>query len=138
VDFDTERETTQPDPAATVNRWRQVNLTFSDWQNAEQYAATLLAAALTVAENNGVITGFWFVRKRETWRLRLQPSGRLAEFYALLATITDDDRVQGVTEPMYRPEQYALGGPQATDLAHTFFHVDSRHVLLRDAKDQNR
>ncbi|GLZ01862.1 methyltransferase, FxLD system [Actinoplanes sp. NBRC 103695] len=129
MDFDTDLDTERPDPAAPVNRWRQVNLTFSDWQIAEQYAATRLAAALTVAENNGVITGFWFIRKSETWRLRLLPSGRLAEFYTLLATITDDDRVQGVAEPLYRPEQYALGGPQATDLAHTFFHVDSRHIL---------
>ena len=93
MDFDTERDTTQPDPATPANRWRQANLTFSDWQTAEQYAATRLAAALTSAENNGVITGFWFIRKRETWRLRLQPSGRLAEFYALLATFTSDDRV---------------------------------------------
>lgn len=129
MDFDTELDTTPPDPAAPISRWRQVNLTFSDWQTAEQYAATRLAAAVTHAENNGVITGFWFIRKRETWRLRLLPGGRLPEFYTLLATITADDRVRAVAEPVYRSEQYALGGPQATDLAHTFFHADSRHVL---------
>ncbi|WP_307803772.1 thiopeptide-type bacteriocin biosynthesis protein [Micromonospora echinofusca] len=53
----------------------------------------------------------------------------LAQVYALLASITSDDRIRGVTEPVYRPEAYAFGGDQAMTVAHTLFHVDSRHIL---------
>ncbi|MDT4995635.1 MAG: protein-L-isoaspartate(D-aspartate) O-methyltransferase [Actinoplanes sp.] len=129
MNLETDLDTGPPTPAAPVSRWRQLNLTFADWQTGEQYAATRLATALPSAENDGAITGFWFVRKGHAWRIRLQPARRLPSFYAVLAAITDDDRVLGVAEPIYRPEQYALGGEQATDLAHTLFHADSRHIL---------
>ncbi|MEU7753671.1 methyltransferase, FxLD system [Micromonospora sp. NPDC049171] len=113
----------------SVSRWRQVNLTFADWQTAEQYAATRLAPALTSADDSGVITAFWFIRKTQTWRLRLLPGDRQARVYALLADLTTDDRIRGVTEPIYLPEAYAFGGDQAMSVAHTLFHVDSRHIL---------
>ncbi|MFI6161608.1 methyltransferase, FxLD system [Micromonospora haikouensis] len=128
MDLDAEPDT-EPPGVAPVSRWRQLNLTFSDWQTAEDFAATRLAAELTAAEDHRAITAFWFIRKSETWRLRLLPGDRLAQVYALLAAITDDDRIRSVTEPVYRPEAYAFGGDQAMTIAHTLFHADSRHCL---------
>ncbi|MFY1597339.1 methyltransferase, FxLD system [Micromonospora sp. WMMD737] len=129
MDLDSDSDIVSPTHAGPVSRWRQINLTFSDWQTAEEYAAARLAPALTGAEDRGVITAFWFIRKTETWRLRLLPGVRLAWVYALLADLTDDDRIRGVTEPIYRPEAYAFGGDDAMTVAHTLFHADSRHIL---------
>jgi len=128
VDLDSEPDT-EPPGVAPASRWRQINLTLSDWQTAEAFAATRLAPELTAAEDHRAITAFWFIRKSETWRLRLLPGDRLAQTYALLASITDDDRIRGVTEPVYRSEAYAFGGDQAMTIAHTLFHADSRHIL---------
>ncbi|MDG4787676.1 methyltransferase, FxLD system [Micromonospora sp. WMMD1102] len=128
MDLDSEPDT-EPPSMVPVSRWRQLNLTFSDWQIAEDFAATRLAPELTTAEDHRAIIAFWFVRKSETWRLRLLPGDGLAQVYALLASITDDDRIRGVTEPIYRPEAYAFGGDQAMTIAHTLFHADSRHIL---------
>ncbi|WP_307961881.1 thiopeptide-type bacteriocin biosynthesis protein [Salinispora arenicola] len=114
---------------APVSRWRQLNLTFPDWQTAEDFAATRLAPELTAAEDHRAIVAFWFIRKSETWRLRLLPGDRLAQVYALLVSMTRRRPHRGVTEPVYRPEAYAFGGDQAMTIAHTLFHADSRHIL---------
>ncbi|BCJ70442.1 methyltransferase, FxLD system [Polymorphospora rubra] len=129
MDLDPEPDTEPSPDTMPVSRWRQVNLTFTDGQTAEEYAATRLGPALCAAEDDSIITAFWFIRKRQTWRLRLLPGARLARVYALLADITDDDRIVGVAEPAYRPEAYALGGDQAMTTAHILFHADSRHIL---------
>ena len=127
--MDLDPDTEPPADTGPVSRWRQVNLTFADWRTAEEYAAARLGPALAAAEDDGVISAFWFVRKSETWRLRLLPGGRLPRFYALLAGITADDRIRDVTEPVYRAEAYAFGGEDAMTIAHTLFHADSRHIL---------
>ncbi|MEU9505388.1 methyltransferase, FxLD system [Micromonospora sp. NPDC048170] len=129
LDLDPEPGTEPPPDAGPISRWRQVNLTFTNWRTAEDYAATRLAPALAAAEDHSVITAFWFIRKTETWRLRLLPSSRLAPLYTLLADITADDRILDVTEPIYRPEAYAFGGDHAMTIAHTLFHADGRHIL---------
>jgi protein-L-isoaspartate(D-aspartate) O-methyltransferase len=129
MDLDPEDDTEPAPDAVPGSRWRQINLTFADWQAAEKYAATRLAPALAAAEDTGVISAFWFIRKSETWRLRLLPGDHLATVYALLADLTDDDRIHTVAEPLYRPEAYAFGGDQAMTIAHTLFHTDSRHIL---------
>ncbi|MFG3702754.1 methyltransferase, FxLD system [Micromonospora sp. NPDC047620] len=129
MDLDPEPDTEPPPGVGSVSRWRQVNLTFTNWQTAEEYAATRLAPALAAAEDDSVIAAFWFIRKTETWRLRLLPGGRLAPIYALLADITADDRIRDIAEPIYRPEAYAFGGDHAMTIAHTLFHADSRHIL---------
>ncbi|MBX7268884.1 methyltransferase, FxLD system [Micromonospora sp. Llam7] len=129
MDLDPESDTKPPPDAGPVSRWRQVNLTFADWRTAEEYATARLAPALAAAEDDGVISAFWFVRKSETWRLRLLPGGRLPRVYALLAGITADDRIRDVAEPFYLPEAYAFGGDHAMTIAHTLFHADSRHIL---------
>ncbi|RQX00497.1 methyltransferase, FxLD system [Micromonospora inaquosa] len=129
MDLDLASDIAPPIQAVSVSQWRQVNLTFVDWQTAEKYAATRLAPALTSAEDSGVITAFWFIRKTQTWRLRLLPADRQAKVYAFLADLTNDDRIRGVTEPIYRPEAYAFGGDQAMTVAHNLFHADSRHIL---------
>ncbi|MFG1740251.1 methyltransferase, FxLD system [Micromonospora chalcea] len=129
MDLDPEADTEAPPGVAPVSRWRQVNLSFASWRAAEEYAATRLAPALAVAEDDGVTAAFWFIRKTETWRLRLLPGGQLNRFYWLLADITADDHIRDVVEPVYRPEAYAFGGDHAMTIAHTLFHADSRHIL---------
>lgn len=127
--MDLDPDTEPPPDTGPVSRWREVNLTFTNWRTAEEYAADRLAPALAAAEDDGVISAFWFVRKSETWRLRLLPGNRLTQVYALLAGITADDRIRDVAEPVYRAEAYAFGGEDAMTIAHTLFHADSRHIL---------
>ncbi|MFF5198969.1 thiopeptide-type bacteriocin biosynthesis protein [Micromonospora parva] len=61
--------------------------------------------------------------------LHIDLGGIAAGMTHLLADLTNDDRICGVTEPIYRPEAYAFGGDQAMTVAHTLFHADSRHIL---------
>ncbi|MET7640626.1 methyltransferase, FxLD system [Streptomyces sp. NPDC005438] len=116
--------------------WRQINLSSSTWQDAERLAAQYLLPLLAQADDDGAITSWWFVRKRETWRLRLQPApDRDEEVTALLGQMTEtpDFRAHpGVV--VYEPEIYRFGGQPAMEIAHRLFHTDSRHVLSHLAR----
>ncbi|MCO6004749.1 thiopeptide-type bacteriocin biosynthesis protein [Actinoallomurus purpureus] len=118
----------------TDTRWRQTNLTFGDWQIAEQAAVAFLGPRLTDAENAGHITAWWFVRKRATWRLRYLPTtGRQEQAAAVLDELTHDLLAHGglcdVATVIYEPETHAFGGPEAMQVTHVLFHADSRHLL---------
>jgi protein-L-isoaspartate(D-aspartate) O-methyltransferase len=120
--------------------WRQVNLTWATWQDAEAMATRHLAPLLTTAEAAGVLTAWWFIRKRETWRLRLlrTPGDATTAFLAhLLATLTEHAALRAYAEVVYEPETRRFGGPQAMDIAHAFFHADSHHVLTHLADTPN-
>ncbi|WP_331762392.1 methyltransferase, FxLD system (plasmid) [Streptomyces sp. NBC_01527] len=115
--------------------WQQVNLWCESWQTAERMAAEHLQPLLTAAEDAGDLSSWWFIRKRESWRLRLLPApGREEAQTALLtrltATLTESSAIREyATGIVYEPETRRFGGPEAIEIAHGLFHTDSRHIL---------
>ncbi|MGW0827123.1 methyltransferase, FxLD system [Streptomyces sp. NPDC002845] len=124
--------------------WHQVNLRCESWQAAEQMAAEHLQPLLTTAEDAGDLASWWFIRKRESWRLRLQPAPGRAEAQAafltrLTATLTESGAIRKYAAGVvYEPETRRFGGPQAIELAHGLFHTDSRHILNHLARHDGR
>jgi len=108
--------------------WRQLNLTCEHWQAAEEMALTQLRPLLTDAEDAGIITAWWFVRKGDTWRVRLRPA--TPAFPDQITTaLMGQETVRTWSQTIYEPETHAFGGPTAMDIAHDLFHADSLHLL---------
>ncbi|GAA4236594.1 hypothetical protein GCM10022254_46630 [Actinomadura meridiana] len=106
--------------------WTQVNITYPghDPREREHRAVDHLGRILPAAENDGLITAWWFVRKG-AWRIRY-----------LLADGHNTDPIHPVitngltwTRDIYEPETPAFGGPTSMNAAHTLFYADSRHLL---------
>jgi protein-L-isoaspartate(D-aspartate) O-methyltransferase len=117
--------------------WRQVNLWCDAWQAAEQMAAHHMGPLLTEAEEAGDIAAWWFIRKRESWRLRILPAQDrdTAAFLAQLTrTLTDRAAILRADGVIYEPENRRFGGPEAMRVAHGLFHADSRHILTHLAR----
>ncbi|MGY0231404.1 methyltransferase, FxLD system [Longispora urticae] len=115
-----------PEPATA---WRQVNLRFADWRAAERHAACDLGPVLMEAEETGLIMTWWFIRKGDTWRLRILPGDDPTRLNALLARIACHENVLGHSMPIYEPEVHAFGGPEGMSITHNLAHADSRHIL---------
>ena len=113
--------------------WRQLNLTCTDWRTAEQVAAASLGPLITGAHDAGALASWWFIRKGDTWRIRIEsPADGLTEH--VTACLLRADGVRSVTETIYEPETTAFGGPAGMDAAHRLFHADSRHLLSQGAQ----
>jgi thiopeptide-type bacteriocin biosynthesis protein len=118
---------------ALMNQWQQANITFPDWNGAEQTALADLVPLLTAAKADGLISAWFFIRKRPVWRVRYCPvvsddstqAGIGQRFDRLAAS----GHLLGWTSSVYEPEVHAFGGTEAMDAAHRFFHRDSKHVL---------
>lgn len=54
--------------------WRQLYIQFTDWAKAEQIAVDHFAPVLDQAQQDGLISGWWFIRKHPCWRMRLLPA----------------------------------------------------------------
>ncbi|MGC3862312.1 methyltransferase, FxLD system [Micromonospora chersina] len=111
--------------------WRQYTVEFSNPTAAEYIATTVLAPALAAAQDDGVLRGWWFVRKYPSWRWRYiadDPTSHLME--DLLETLAADDRIVNWTRSIYEPETLAFGGSAGMHVAHDLFHQDSRQLLL--------
>ncbi|MGH3692883.1 MAG: thiopeptide-type bacteriocin biosynthesis protein [Pseudonocardiaceae bacterium] len=122
----------------TASGWWQIYIQFADWNIAEQTAANHLAPLLLCAEEDGVVTAWWFMRKHPCWRLRLQPgpAGRTmkARLGAAFDALATDGRIAGWWPGNYEAETAAFGGDAGMDFAHDLFCDDSRAVvnLVRD------
>ncbi|WP_326796965.1 methyltransferase, FxLD system [Streptomyces sp. NBC_01808] len=120
----------EPAPA-----WRQVNLSSDTWQAAENRAVRHHLPLLAQAEDDGAITSWWFIRKRETWRLRLRPAAnRDEDTTTLLMQMAEASGLNAYADVVYEPETYRFGGKRAIEIAHRLFHADSRHVLAHLAR----
>lgn len=111
--------------------WQQYTVEFSNPVAADQIAATVLAPALAAAQDDGVLHGWWYVRKYPSWRWRYvadDPSSHL--FEDLLETLAVDDRIVNWTNGIYEPERVAFGGSAGMHVAHRLFHQDCRQLLL--------
>ncbi|WP_325176101.1 thiopeptide-type bacteriocin biosynthesis protein [Streptomyces mobaraensis] len=112
--------------------WRQLYIQFTDWDKAEQTATDHIAPVLELAQQDRLITGWWFMRKHPCWRMRLLPAPK-AQFPPALAdtldALTADGRVHRWWPGIYEPESAAFGGDTSMTIAHTLFHSDSRAIL---------
>ncbi|MEU5872583.1 thiopeptide-type bacteriocin biosynthesis protein [Glycomyces sp. NPDC047369] len=118
------------------NSWKQVNIAFlsPDPRERERQAVDHLTRVLPVAEAEGVITSWWFIRKGP-WRIRYLPATSTSDPAHILLT----DGVTWTTD-IYEPEIHAFGGSASMNAAHALFHHDSRHLLdyLSDNPDDRR
>ncbi|GAA1018955.1 hypothetical protein Aple_025170 [Acrocarpospora pleiomorpha] len=111
--------------------WWQVNVAFPDWATAEHTAVTHLAPLLIKAEDEQLISAWFFMRKTPCWRVRYVPtSGRTQDYLRHhLNDLIGQCHIDAATEVIYEPETHAFGGGQAMTCAHDLFHIDSRHLL---------
>jgi thiopeptide-type bacteriocin biosynthesis protein len=116
-----------------VNRWQQANIEFPDWDRAELSALAHLVPLLTAAEGDGLISAWFYIRKRPVWRVRynLAASNETiqASFWRRLDYLAASGDIVGWTSSVYEPEVHAFGGTEAIDAAHRFFHRDSKDFL---------
>ncbi|MGH3874015.1 MAG: thiopeptide-type bacteriocin biosynthesis protein [Pseudonocardiaceae bacterium] len=91
-------------------------------------ALTRLRALLTEAEDARILTDWWFVRKGDTWRVRLRPATP-AFLDQITTALMGQEADRSWSQTIYEPETHAFGGPAALDIAHDLFHADSRHLL---------
>ncbi|MGW1398857.1 methyltransferase, FxLD system [Streptomyces sp. NPDC002405] len=110
------------------DRWQQHNITFADRESARHAIVEHLGPALTAAEADGQLTGWWFMNK-QPWPLRYLAEEPSPLVESLLSDLVDDGGVVSWLPCIYEPETEAFGGSQAMDAAHKLFHSDSRHLL---------
>lgn len=110
-----------------MNPWQQATIAFPDWTAAEQAALAHLAPMLTAAEDDGLITTWFFIRKRPAWRVRYVPADGMApaDIGRRLDGLSALGHISGWTSGVYEPELHAFGGPEAMDASHRFFGLDS-------------
>lgn len=108
--------------------WRQVNITFPNWSQAEPTVLAHLAPHLAAAEAEGLIGAWFFIRKQPCWRVRYLPTeaGACARMERHLDKLTADRLIDRWTPAIYEPETRAFGGAKAMTVAHHLFHCDSR------------
>lgn len=120
--------------ATAAEPWISITLTTPERGLAEQHAATVLLPALGDAEADGALASWWFVRKSPEWRWRLQPQPHRADdlsrdLASTLDTLAAEHFDITWQRRHYEPETLAFGGAAGMDVAHQFFHADSRAVL---------
>ncbi|SFD64914.1 thiopeptide-type bacteriocin biosynthesis protein [Streptomyces aidingensis] len=122
--------------------WRQITVTFPDWDTAEHTALTHLVPRLTTTETTRLIGPWFFLRKTPGWRIRYQPPGdsTTAENHLLhtLGPLQRARHITAVTPVIYEPETHAFGGPEAMTCAHRLFHLDSHHLIAHLTRHPDR
>ncbi len=116
-----------------TNDWSHYTVGFTDPASAEQIAAADLGPSLIAAQDAGTIHGWWYIRKREAWRLRCSHDPESTAVSDLLDNLAAEEQITGWTPGIYEPETTAFGGTQAMDIAHHLFCHDSRHLLIHAA-----
>lgn len=108
--------------------WYQLRVQFPDSDNPEMTGADEIGPRLEQLRADGLISGWWFLRKPPGWRLRL----RDADIPAINRTFNELAVAGALTRwwpTVYEPETAAFGGPAGMDAAHDLFHADSLGVL---------
>lgn len=113
---------------ASIPRWRQATLHCAD-THAVQRVITILGRRLAEAENHQRIAAWWFIRKAEKLRVRVQIVPPHVQIGALLSDVVVLSSVRRWAFQIYEPEIQAFGGVQAMDAVHALFHADSRRLL---------
>lgn len=115
--------------------WHHYLIEFTDPATAENTTARELVPALNQAQHAGQLDTWWYLRKTPAWRLRYQPTNADTTVVdRMLIELAASGQVASWTRGIYEPETLAFGGSAAMDIAHTLFHYDSRHLLVRAAQ----
>lgn len=115
-----------------TTQWRQYNVEFTDPAQAEKIAAVHMVPTLKSGQEAGTLRDWWYIRKRNTWRLRCIPDEPTAAMIGdLLDNLALDGRIVGWATGIYEPETAAFGGPAGMRITHELFHHDSHHLLAR-------
>ncbi|MFI0242540.1 methyltransferase, FxLD system [Streptomyces sp. NPDC016845] len=130
----------------TNTPWRQVDLWCDSWQTAEEMAVRHAGPLLAHAVAAGDIAAWWFIRKRQSWRLRVLPTdsrATVAFLTQMTQTLTDRAVINRADRVLYEPEIRRFGGAAAMRVAHDLFCHDSHHILnhlarTRDSGDHRR
>ncbi|MGH4028780.1 thiopeptide-type bacteriocin biosynthesis protein [Actinomycetota bacterium Odt1-20B] len=119
--------------------WCQANVTFPNWGHAETTALTQLAPLLRTAEDEGLVSTWFIIRKRPCWRVRYTTtSAGLDRLGNGLDELVADGYIKAWTEIIYEPEVDAFGGDEAMAAAHRFFHRDTRELISALRSDAGR
>lgn len=113
------------------DRWHQHNVTFADRASGKRAIAEHLGPALLTAEEDGQLTGWWFMNK-QPWPLRYRAAEPSPLVESVLSDLVDSGPVTAWLPGIYEPETMAFGGPEGMDAAHELFHQDSRHLLTHE------
>ena len=115
--------------------WYDIRVEFPDWATAETPATTRLAPALDALCADGLLTGWWFLRKYPCWRLRLR-NANAASISQVLDDLTVEGHLTRWWPTIYEPETAAFGGMTGIAIVHDLYCTDSRGVLryVRNAK----
>lgn len=107
-----------------MTAWHQTTVTFANRDHALDVIHGDLAPYLTRPEHYG---HWWFMHK-QPWPIRHRP-GRLDDLHPQLHRLEQSGRILTWASGIYEAETAAFGGPEAMELAHTLFAVDSHHLL---------
>ncbi|MFI8952192.1 methyltransferase, FxLD system [Streptomyces sp. NPDC053750] len=119
------------------DRWQQHNITFADRESGRRAIAERIAPVLLAAEQDGQLTGWWFMNK-QPWPLRYRADEPSPAVEAVLSDLVQDGGpVVSWLPCVYEPETEAFGGTEAMDVAHELFHRDSRHLLTHRPGPEN-
>ncbi|MEV4477052.1 thiopeptide-type bacteriocin biosynthesis protein [Nonomuraea sp. NPDC049504] len=122
------------------SEWYQLAIEFAEERTAESAGAMYLGLRLDRLQDQGVVQGWWFLRKPPGWRLRVHTTDRPAVDRAL-RELVEERVIARWWSTIYEPETFAFGGPDGTDIAHELFCADSHGVLAyarQKAADQGR
>ncbi|MEV6863631.1 thiopeptide-type bacteriocin biosynthesis protein [Streptosporangium subroseum] len=109
------------------SRWRQTNVAFADRNDAQHLATSRIGPLLRKAEDRGLLSVWFFIRKQQ-WRFRWLPTSPAAA-KTVLHALTNAGEAMTWTSTVCEFETVAFGGPEGMDAACTLFHADSRHLL---------
>lgn len=116
-----------------MTAWHQTTVTFTSRDHALDVIHRDLAPYLTRPEHYG---HWWFMNK-QPWPIRHQP-GHLKDLHGLLDRLEQSGRIVTWVNSTYEAEAAAFGGPEAMELAHSLFAVDSHHLLTYPAAHADR
>ncbi|MEO3807165.1 thiopeptide-type bacteriocin biosynthesis protein [Nonomuraea sp. B1E8] len=122
------------------SEWYQLAIEFAEERTAESAGAMYLGLRLDRLQDQGVVQGWWFLRKPPGWRLRVHTTDRTAVDRAL-RELVEERVIARWWSTIYEPETFAFGGPDGTAIAHELFCADSHGVLAyarRKAADRGR
>lgn len=108
-------------------QWHQANVTFTDRDDAQRLAVTHIGPILRDAEEDRLVSAWFFIRKQQ-WRWRWLPTSPAAADTVLRA-LTGADPSMTWTMSVCEFESLAFGGPAGLDTACALFHADSHHLL---------
>jgi protein-L-isoaspartate(D-aspartate) O-methyltransferase len=108
----------------------QILIQWADWAVAERWAVHSLSPALEQARGEGLVSAWWFLRKKPHWRLRYTGGRPARQFLDTeLQHLHREGTVTRWVHGIYEPETGVFGGAAGMALAHTVFCEDSRHLL---------